>query len=85
MIELPRELRIFEMKDGIDYAFTMPGIMIGGAGTTEEVVNGQWRLTQRLDGREWTVQHESQMCAVLLLIAARAGYAGEFRFVEEPE
>jgi hypothetical protein len=77
MIELPRSLRIFEMRDGIDYEFTMPHVSIGGEGTTQEMVAGRWRLTQRLDGREWTAEHESRWAAVLLLIAARMGFTGE--------
>jgi hypothetical protein len=83
VIELPRTLRIFEMQDGIDYEFTMPGVAIGGANTTEELIGGKWRLTQRLDGREYVVEHESQWAAVLLLIALRAGFTGELHAIPE--
>jgi hypothetical protein len=83
MIELPESVRIFEMRDGIDYEFVMPSIMIGGEGTTQKMVDGRWRLTQRLDGHEWVAEHESRWAAVLLLIAARMGFEGELREVPE--
>ncbi len=83
MIELPESIRTFEMRDGIDYEFVMPHIMIGGEGTTQEMVDGRWRLTQRLDGHEWVAEHESRSAAVLLLIAARLGFEGELREVPE--
>jgi len=85
MIELPRSLRIFEMRAGIDYEFTMPHVSIGGEGTTQELVNGRWRLTQRLDGHEWVAEHESRWAAVLMLIAARMGFEGELREATEAD
>jgi hypothetical protein len=74
--QLPKSLGIFEMRKGIDYRFVMPGVMIGGEGVTGEMVNGRWRLTQRLDGFEWVAEHESRVAAVLLLIAKRVGFVG---------
>lgn len=81
MIELPRSLQIFEMRDGIDYEFVMPGIMIGGHSATSDVVAGRWVLRQEVNGRTYVAEHESEFCAVLLLIAQRGGYTGELRFM----
>ena len=80
-----RTIEIFNMREGIDYEFTMPSIAIGGAGLTEELVNGRWRLTQQIDpdGPRWTAEHESRTCAVLLLIAARMGFVGDLRYMTD--
>lgn len=76
MTQLPKSIEIFEMRSDVDYEFVMPGVMLGGEGVTGEMVNGRWRLTQRLDGFEWVAEYESRMAAVLLLIAKRAGFVG---------
>lgn len=80
-----RAHEIFTMDKGIDYEFTMPHIAVGGAGLTQEMVDGRWHLTQVIDGHTWTAEHESRTCAVLLLIAARMGFVGELRYMADAE
>lgn len=64
-------------SDGGDYTFVMSHVGLSGRDVAVRLEAGKWVLTQRSDGREWTVRHEDKTCAVLLLIAARMGFTGE--------
>jgi hypothetical protein len=71
---------------GGDYNFTMSHVAISGRDVECELARdgtGEWVLTQREHGREWTARHESKMAAVLLLIAARLGLEGELHPMDE--
>lgn len=82
-VMLDRFMEVFD-GDGGDYQFTMSHVAISGRDVEVRLERGEWVLTQRERGLEWTARHNSKMAAVLLLIAARLGMTGELRDVDEP-
>jgi hypothetical protein len=83
-VMLDRFNEVFD-GDGGDYTFTMSHVALSGVGVEVQLDRGEWVLTQRNDGMEWTARHHDRVAATLLLIAARMGMVGELRQVDEPD
>jgi hypothetical protein len=76
MIELPLNLRIFEMRETHRTAYTIafPGVAISGLDIDVDFRDGKWVLTHAMDNRVFVASHEYKDAALLMLIADRMGF-----------
>lgn len=87
---LDRFMRIFDMSDTdkTAYQFLMPHVAIGGEDIEVDYDRERkcWRLTQRLEnGNEIEAYGDTQLTAVLGLIAKRWGYEASFSLLPEDQ
>lgn len=87
---LDRFTRIFDMRDShkTAYQFLMPHVAIGGEDIAVDFDRDRkcWRLSQVLEsGNTIEAYGDTQLTAVLALIARRWGYEATFTDLPEPE